>query len=283
MESGQFFCEVLDALSAHVAVVSGDGTIQYVNRAWLNFWEQNSQGTGSRVAGIGSNYFKVCESATGPCSEEASMVLRGMRDVLEGRVPIFEMEYPCHAPNEFRWFVLRVTSMPGSRSLVVSHSNSTERRRVLLDQAQATHEEGLDRSIERELSSMRQLSGATSPVTSGLLGLRPLKDAAPKTFEILVERYAACLGSSLDSRLFQSTGDQTRTLRGLAEELEALRSGPRDVTDIHLEALRLVVAQSAPERARALAEEGRLVVLQLMGYLAQQYRGYAFAYTRQEK
>jgi PAS domain S-box-containing protein len=60
--------------------------------------------------------------------------------VLNGRLPHFEMEYPCHAPDEERWFVMRVTplDMPEGGA-VVTHINVTGLKRM--QQAIASQEQ----------------------------------------------------------------------------------------------------------------------------------------------
>ena len=59
---------------------------------------------------------------------------QGVRDVLQDRSELFEMEYPCHSPTEDRWFVGRVTPLKIKRKgAVVSHMNVTDRKRVELE------------------------------------------------------------------------------------------------------------------------------------------------------
>ncbi len=119
---------VLDSLSANIAVVDADGTIVNVNRAWRMFAAENDMPPEASL--IGENYFAVCETARGGWSEEAMPFLRGLQQVLAGELPDFELEYPCHSPEEQRWFVVRVTPYADAarRMAVVSHFNITERK-----------------------------------------------------------------------------------------------------------------------------------------------------------
>lgn len=126
---------VIDALTAHVALLDSEGEIVAVNEAWKRFSDAN----GSRLPdyGIGSNYLEMLrkvaehpEAATCSSKEDrhiASSVVAGIESVLNGRSAKFQMEYPCHAPWEKRWFLLTVTPyLPGSHiSAVVSHENIT--------------------------------------------------------------------------------------------------------------------------------------------------------------
>ncbi|MBN1615493.1 MAG: PAS domain S-box protein, partial [Deltaproteobacteria bacterium] len=49
-----------------------------------------------------------------------------------GKLPSFELEYPCHSPEEKRWFVGRVTPTQGDGPgrVVIAHENITERKQA---------------------------------------------------------------------------------------------------------------------------------------------------------
>jgi PAS domain S-box-containing protein len=125
-ESGEFLQSSLDALSASIAVLDENGIIIYVNQAWRRFAEDN--GLEAADYGIGSNYLKVSREARGNWSEEAGIVVREIERIMLGEIERFELEYPCHSPDENRWFLMMVTSFGsmGSRRIVVSHENITE-------------------------------------------------------------------------------------------------------------------------------------------------------------
>lgn len=121
----------LDALSGQVALVDGQGTVVGVNRAWRRFMTDN--GGDERSCGPGSNYLTACDRASGPEGVEAPTVARGLRAVLAGEVETFEQEYPCHSPDEARWFLVRAVPFPGEggeRYAFVLHENITERKLV---------------------------------------------------------------------------------------------------------------------------------------------------------
>lgn len=126
---------IIDALTAHVALLDDAGCIVAVNEAWKRFSDAN----GSRLPsyGIGSNYLGMLEQlATIPADSSFSInedqriagaVAAGIRTVLAGHSTKFQMEYPCHAPWEQRWFLLTITPFPSDNNvrLVVSHENIT--------------------------------------------------------------------------------------------------------------------------------------------------------------
>jgi two-component system CheB/CheR fusion protein len=114
---------VLDCLPEHVAVLDSDGTITMVNAAWRRFAHANGDAD-LALSGPGSNYLRACINDSGVESSDAAN--RGLRAVLDGTLPSFSMEYPCHSPNEERWFVMNVAPIPGPKfGAVVSHFNVT--------------------------------------------------------------------------------------------------------------------------------------------------------------
>jgi diguanylate cyclase (GGDEF)-like protein len=51
--------------------------------------------------------------------------------VLAGKLAFFSFEYPCHSPDNKRWFTMRVNALHGDESkgmFVVSHHNITQRK-----------------------------------------------------------------------------------------------------------------------------------------------------------
>lgn len=117
---------ILDALSAHIAVIDVSGKIVATNLAWRRFAEAN--GMTWAGSGIGKNYIEICEKASGPCSEEAHDIAKHIRLILNGQIEDYYCEYPCHSPDEKRWFQARLTSFTDNagRKVVASHESVTE-------------------------------------------------------------------------------------------------------------------------------------------------------------
>lgn len=120
---------VIDSLAAHIAVLDRDGTIISTNAAWTRFAHDNYAGLPPRT-GVGVNYLDICHGASGEASEGAVEVEAGIRAVLSGAVARFQYEYPCHSPNEQRWFLLQATGLErGAGGAVLLHIDITERKR----------------------------------------------------------------------------------------------------------------------------------------------------------
>ena len=136
---------VLESLTSHIAVLDENGIVITVNKAWRRFAEEN-EGEGQLAEGV--DYFQACLNAYGDTRETAIAVVSGIKEVSAGRLPLFEVEYPCHSPTERRWFVCRVTPFlkDGPKHVVVAHSNITKMklaeervliRNQMLNQSQA--------------------------------------------------------------------------------------------------------------------------------------------------
>ncbi|HUP44613.1 MAG TPA: PAS domain S-box protein [Thermoanaerobaculia bacterium] len=121
---------IIDALPADIALLDAQGMIVSVNRTWRQFADANAMQDPAR--GVGSNYLRICDEAAGEDSPEAGPAAAGIRSVLDGTIESFSLEYPCHSPNERRWFLLTVTPLGDGdpTGAVVMHLDITERRRA---------------------------------------------------------------------------------------------------------------------------------------------------------
>jgi PAS domain S-box-containing protein len=137
LESKLFLRSTLDALSSHIAILDEHGTIIEVNAAWSHFAGENNF-TGSH--GVGDNYLRACDAASGNYSKEAPAVAEGIRAIIAGQREEFQLEYPCHGPREKRWFVVHATRFVGDGPVrvVVAHENITQRKQAehLLQESQ---------------------------------------------------------------------------------------------------------------------------------------------------
>lgn len=129
-ESEDFLKSTLDALSAHVAILDECGTIVAVNAAWRRFAEANQLGLAEY--GVGKNYLDGCSPTLQEDAELARAACRGIREVLTNQRAEFYLEYPCHSPEEERWFQLRATRFEnvGSNRVVIAHEDVTELKRA---------------------------------------------------------------------------------------------------------------------------------------------------------
>jgi len=125
----EFHLSIFDSLSEHIAVLDEHGVIIAVNEAWRKYSRDNC-GSAESTNPIGVNYLQICNQSgreTG-CTNSAQLLI-GLRAVLDGRQCEFSMEYPCHSPDQKRWFQVHVNRMQGPRpGVVVSHQDVTNRK-----------------------------------------------------------------------------------------------------------------------------------------------------------
>jgi two-component system CheB/CheR fusion protein len=116
---------ILDGLPEHVAVLEQDGNIRMVNAAWRRFALANGDPE-LKSCGPGCNYLKACGTDFPDDGDTATAALLGLRAVLDGTLPAFTVQYPCHSLTQKRWFVMNVAPIPGPAfGAVVSHINVT--------------------------------------------------------------------------------------------------------------------------------------------------------------
>ena len=129
-KSERFLISTIDGLSAHIAVLDAQGAIILTNKAYRDFGADN--GIEPRTVSEGANYLAVCDMASGEHSTEAIPFAKGVREVLAGKRQSLRLEYPCHSPDEERWFIARVTPFNdvALRRVVVAHENITEQKRI---------------------------------------------------------------------------------------------------------------------------------------------------------
>jgi DNA-binding response OmpR family regulator len=127
---------------------------------------------------------------------------------------------------------------------------------------------------ERELRSLERLSHRRGAVTTArAFGIEPLSLAVPEKFAELVARYGELLDRALEQRTYRVEDRLPDALRALAHEIGFLHAGPRDVIELHTRALRDRIAGAGRRKAQGYVDEGRVAVLELMGYLVAYYRG----------
>lgn len=136
--------------------------------------------------------------------------------------------------------------------------------------------------LQRELSAMQFLTDVNlpSPVTADLYGAGSMLDHVPASFHRLIDDYAELLDLALEQRFYRIRHPVSARLRRLSEELGSVRAGPRDVMELHQAALTRKKESAPPRKAQAYLDEGRLLVLELMGYLASYYRKYSLSLRR---
>ena len=119
-----------DAWPTEGVILAPDGTIIAANGAWRRFGEAN--GAGARC-GPGTNYLRVTQAAVANGDETAEVALNSLEAVLSGNAPRARLDYPCHSPDEQRWFRLHAAMLPGRHEVLVVHDDISD---LVLDGSQ---------------------------------------------------------------------------------------------------------------------------------------------------
>jgi len=125
----------------------------------------------------------------------------------------------------------------------------------------------------RELRSLDRLAGRPPDDCDGKPWAEAvLRSALPRKFVSLTENLGGLLETALEEDIHKSERKVPGEIRSMAEEIGRLGGGPRDVVDIYYTAIRERMEVSDAGKAKAYVREGRLVLLELLGYLASYYR-----------
>lgn len=138
---------------------------------------------------------------------------------------------------------------------------------------QIREQDRLSRQLYRE---MEILDGLISPrkiqITASSLGLNTILESTPEIYQQILTEYCGVLDLALEQKLFLVDHDLSSRLRKIAGRLGALRASPRDVVDLHTRAVQEKKNRTNQQKYAGYVEEGRLVLLELMGFLTAYYR-----------
>lgn len=155
--------------------------------------------------------------------------------------------------------------------------------RYALERARLQREVREARQRDHEIAGVERLSrDPGTAVTASMYCAGALRESSPDEYTSAVAAYTQVLQIALEHRLHKETNGCGSALRALSDRLGFLRTGPRDVIEIHTTALRALVNSAPPARANAYVEESRLALLELMGNLVSYYRTFYHAPRRLE-
>ncbi len=213
-----FTRDVIDSLSAHIAVLDAEGKIVLTNRAWKKFAEQNNLPADQVDTGV--DYLQAAMHLPDTVSEEATDVGQQLQQMLDGGINKFSLKYPCHSPQEQRWFEMRANSfMHHDRlAIVVSHTNITrqvEFERRLKDANEQLRITSLVAEITDNAVIVTDLKGVTQWVNRGFTLL-----SGYKFDEIVGQRPGELLqGEETDMAVSHRIGEAVRAGKRIEGEI----------------------------------------------------------------
>lgn len=129
--------------------------------------------------------------------------------------------------------------------------------------------------VREEALLTRTITELTTRVSGRQFGALSLREADSAHFAELAAAYAELLETALEVRAYKSKKDYEGAINEFVDVFTMARPGPRDLIEIHTTVLRDKISAAPPPRAEAYLEEGRLLVLKLMGRLVTFYRPFA--------
>lgn len=125
--SFEFLKKVVDSVADHIVVVDERGHIVFTNRSWDTFGQSNACAVQDNW--IGLDYLSVCDRAAAAGDTVAAAAAKAVRRTIARNEPSY-LEYPCHSPNQKRWFMMSATSFEHKNAVYVaiSHTDITQRK-----------------------------------------------------------------------------------------------------------------------------------------------------------
>jgi DNA-binding NarL/FixJ family response regulator len=125
---------------------------------------------------------------------------------------------------------------------------------------------------ERELREMERFAPSGPGESPAGLEDAPLKSRRPGAYRSLVRDYDRLLSTALENQIFRAESDVARGAHELSRRLCGLNARARDVVDLHAEVIQERAGRENPDKSRACMTEGRMLLMRLLGYLADCYR-----------
>lgn len=152
----------------------------------------------------------------------------------------------------------------GRAARAVLLSDVTERNRI--DRERLALLEKYEREF-RSLKSVSQFRGNSpaAPEPSANSGFHSRSES-------FVQRYGGLVQQALEQKIYKVDHNVSAELQRLAQDLFALTVSPRDLVELHCTAMKRVAPTPSAPNAQGLLECGRLVIVELMGYVLAAYR-----------
>jgi hypothetical protein len=262
MNSDSLSRAILNSVQTRIAVVDEQGIILMVNDAWSRAAREGGDADESHT-GIGVNYIDITRRSAEAGDTSAIKALAGMEKVLKGERNIYELRYPCHSPTEEHWYLMRVTPLKSDvpRGVVVSHIDITVQHLASRARARRAQRQQDRRRQAREMSAIQSVADNIDAAPPGL----PTDD--------LIGRYERLLEQVVEARAFRIQFDRAAETQTIAAIFGRQSAGPRDVIRLHTEVLERIQGQLPPsQKLQVYLEESRLLLIEVMGYLATYYR-----------
>lgn len=177
IHSSEFLQSILDTLTINMTVIDKQGNIVFVNQKWIQFAQSNSCSLIDDWTTI--NYLTICDASAKMGDSFGLKVAKGIRKVINEEEPNFIFEYPCHSPDEKRWYMMCVTPFQIGNNIyfTVAHHNITKRRFAEENIREQSHLDGLTHLFNRQYfddflkREWKRCARLKQPITLAILDL----------------------------------------------------------------------------------------------------------------
>ena len=126
----------------------------------------------------------------------------------------------------------------------------------------------------QEFEQLESLAVSSTSITARMFGVETIQESLPEIFAELSQTYGHLLDLALEQNIYKVDHQLSDRLRALADKMGFLKASPRDVIELHTQTLKMKSQDVPLARVQGYVTEGRLLVLELMGYLTSFYRKY---------
>lgn len=197
------------------------------------------------------------------------------QQVLQEKRPIYDMRHAIELPTGKR-IILSINGAPlvdkdgQLNGIIFTINDITER----VQETKRRIEQ-----LKQEVQILNASMVSPANVTARMFGVKSLRKNFPDIFQQFVMHYIEVLELAIEQRVYKVEHPISTELRALAEHLGNLHAGPRDIVELHTQSLVQVTqdkngrhTNAKDWKAKAYTEEGRLIALELMGYLVTYYQ-----------
>lgn len=128
----------------------------------------------------------------------------------------------------------------------------------------------------KEINDLKKLALASkTSITADVYGIKPLHIYSPEKFSDLSAIYKKTIEIAVEKRVYKSEKNYSEQFGILTEELCNLRVSPKDIINIHTNALNDLIKKNTKKKSMLFIEESRFLLLEIMGHMIIFYRKYA--------
>jgi PAS domain S-box-containing protein len=127
-------------------------------------------------------------------------------------------------------------------------------------------------SHEREQNIWETLSQKNTSITAQTFETTVLNNPQSETYRKLLNSYGSIIEKNIEARIYKVKYDTSKELKTFAQQVGFLNGNPKDVISLHKAFFKTIDKSVHPKKMLVYLEESRIILLEIMGYLANYYR-----------